>query len=361
MVIFGAGASFDSVDPANFGALRMQFRPPLTNRLFTDEAHYDEALDLYPQFSGLITWLRGMGRDEANLEQELGRLRDRADGDDGDRQALVQLAAIRYYLRRILFISGELWAYMSHGGTNYATLLERIRRWHIKSHEPVVLVTFNYDTLLEKAAGNVLGLLLTDVDSFTSNDEYKIFKMHGSVDWAQVVTAPPNAVSNIHNPVGVVERQLIEATPDLTYTHEYHRNTIGLPFDRYAYGPFGALDFPKTRENSLLFPAIAIPLEAKTDFECPLDHQNQLVQIFRDVSKLLIIGWRGAEQHFLRLALGNLPNRIPTQVIADGSGHAQQTWENLVRGASLVGEYQPADRQGFTNYLLGDELERFLK
>lgn len=152
IVIFGAGASFDSVDPQDFVGIDPRFQPPLTNGLFRDVPHYNEALDLYPQFSGLISWLRRVGRENRNLEQELLSLRNRAEGQHADERALVQLAAIRYYLRRVLFISGELWSYMSHGATSYATLLERIRRWHLRTDEPVSFITFNYDTLLDKAA-----------------------------------------------------------------------------------------------------------------------------------------------------------------------------------------------------------------
>jgi hypothetical protein len=246
---------------------------------------------------------------------------------------------------------------MSHGATSYATLVERIRRWHLRTGEPVCFITFNYDTLLDKAAVNVLGLPLTTVESFTVHNEYKLFKLHGSVDWGQVVDA---GNTNPNNPVRQIERDLITGAHGHGYTGRYQRNDVLLDFAQYAFGPFLSFDFPATTQGRLQFPAIAIPLETKTDFECPRTEVDKLVPIFRQVTKLLIIGWRGAEEHFLRLARGNLPVRVPTQVVAENNESAQQTWERLVGGANLVGDYHRATNQGFSTYLSIAELERFL-
>ena len=53
---------------------------------------------------------------------------------------------------------------------------------------------------------------------------------------------------------------------------------------------------------TLLFPAITIPAERKTKFSCPNTHIEVLKKILPKVTKLLIIGWRGAEKHFLDMA-----------------------------------------------------------
>ncbi len=49
-------------------------------------------------------------------------------------------------------------------GSNYSTLLDYIRH-HRKPDEKVVLVTFNYDRLLEKAL-EMMGVTLGNVDEY---------------------------------------------------------------------------------------------------------------------------------------------------------------------------------------------------
>jgi hypothetical protein len=52
-----------------------------------------------------------------------------------------------------------------------------------------------------------------------------------------------------------------------------------------------------------LYPALAIPVIQKDDtsFACPSHHLNTLKSVIPRVRKLLVIGWRGQEEHFLSL------------------------------------------------------------
>ena len=47
--------------------------------------------------------------------------------------------------------------------------------------------------------------------------------------------------------------------------------------------------------------AIALPVETKNEFEFPEAHLKKLRSVIPEVTRILIIGWRGTEEHFLKL------------------------------------------------------------
>jgi hypothetical protein len=68
----------------------------------------------------------------------------------------------------------------------------------------VRFVTFNYDTLLEAACEQALGLGLTAVAKYVSTS-YRIYKPHGSVNWVRFVE------HGDHIDPGNVEHSIIKA------------------------------------------------------------------------------------------------------------------------------------------------------
>src|SRR5205823_9977424 len=53
-------------------------------------------------------------------------------------------------------------------------------------------------------------------------------------------------------------------------------------------------------------PAIAVPLETKQSYECPPNHLEAMREWLPQVDRILIIGWRAAERHFLLELEGHL-------------------------------------------------------
>jgi len=70
-----------------------------------------------------------------------------------------------------------------------------------------------------------------------------------------------------------------------------------------------------------------------------------------------LIGWRAAEQHFLRLMRENLPGKIPVQAVAANKEQAELTLSELAK-AGIQYEPQAMDG-GFTEYVLNRGAERF--
>ena len=150
MVIFGAGASYDSASdfplPRRFdGNTGGPWRPPLAKDLFRDpNLEFGDVVGKYPRLSHILPFLREPAL-ERSVEEELEALEDQ-----GGSERIRELAAVCYYLRDLLFESTIQWERRVNGVTNYAPLIGEILRLN-KGDQPVCLVTFNYDLLLDHA------------------------------------------------------------------------------------------------------------------------------------------------------------------------------------------------------------------
>lgn len=124
-------------------------------------------------------------------------------------------------------------------------------------------------------------------------------------------------------------------------------------------------------EGRSVFPAIAIPVEHKNQFACPQSLVEQLVKALPNVSKVLIIGWRATEQHFLNLLanrLNGLRRGVQLYIVGGFADDAKQTRVNIFR--ALVNNppnnpfTSPDDAcysGGFTNFLANGHATSFLE
>jgi len=186
LVVFGAGASYDSAPMYKPDLGHRPERPPLASQLFIDKPRFAVAMRNFSEFQPLVPYLRH-AHDGVGVEQLLQKYQEEASSDERRYQ---QLAAIRYYLQRILGSEQQSEWDSVHGGvTNYKTLLEELRHWRLSSGEKVCLVTFNYDTMLE-AASVILGVHIQNISDYVSNETCKIIKLHGSVHWVRELNTP---------------------------------------------------------------------------------------------------------------------------------------------------------------------------
>ena len=160
LVIFGAGASYDSSPTHRPTLPRDADRPPLADELFEDRPKFAAALRQFPQSLGAISNLRH--RNKVTVEQELDRLLEEAEHNP-ERHA--QLMAIRYYLHLSLYECINRWQVVHGGVENYAALLDHIEQWRVRRNRRVLLVTFNYDMMIEHALQG-RGITIRDIDSY---------------------------------------------------------------------------------------------------------------------------------------------------------------------------------------------------
>jgi hypothetical protein len=284
---------------------------------------FGDVLAQVPQMVPLLGRLRAAG---ASVEEVLEVLQGEA-VDYEDRRK--QLAAVRFYLQRILWRCGRNWHEWARGATNYTFLLDTIELWRRRNGgEGVCLVTFNYDTMLEDALGLVTGQTYNYLDDYITRPDYRLFKLHGSVTWVHDVRRSGRDITT---------ETLIDGVDYFQVSRDL-RVVTGEVHDAY--------------------PALAIPLATKAEFECPASHVKALRAWLPNVDKVLVIGWRATERPFVELWHELCPEVGAVQVVANNKNAVAQTLVNL--GVPGTATDPIHFRSGFSNFQAIGVVERLL-
>lgn len=321
MVIFGAGASYDSC--SSFPPQEIPFsdglRLPLANQLFRAIDPFRAISKTYSPCQPLFPYLES----HSNIEEELEKFRARAESDPDTAR---QLLALQYYIRDVIRECESRWSARTHGVSNYKTLLDQIR-----THPEVCFVTFNYDTLLEIALAGI-GVQIPNIAAYVSIPKYQLFKLHGSTNWQRCVLAR-NTTINISAEPG--DDELLYSSPN--FDHDSVVNKIGDPFQTLSPVRYYA------------YPALAIPTVSKSSFICPDEHIRILKEFIPKVTRILIVGWRGAERHFLEMLADGLPKPVRVMAVCESPQASQDTLDQLSR-AGIDGRMLAAGG-GFTEFV----------
>lgn len=324
LVVFGAGASYDSYPevPASGPPVAQALigggedRPPLANQLFDNRSIFVELMEKFKDCQALVPILRQSG---ISVEKKLAELREQAKTFP---HAHRELAAIQYYLHFALWTCQERWHKRHRGITNFATSLREIERWRFETNEQVCFVTFNYDTMLEEAMSQVLHLTVVDMASYTSWENYSLFKLHGSIDWGRVVDG---AVRDLSKPIEYLYQRLIDTLTSGSYLVKNRYRLCNLDMT------------PRLGPDAVLYPALSIPIEKKDEFSCPPDHVTALDALLPDVTKMITIGWRATEAEFLaKLKIARqkphagIRNAMDLLVVTGSQEGTQETLTNLL-------------------------------
>jgi hypothetical protein len=344
MVVFGAGASYDSYPSLRAPSVGFvgghprweAVRPPLANQLFSDQEAFAKIASDFSDCQPIIPFVRHVPK-HSSVEQVLEGLQSEA---TQNARRYVQLAAVHHYLQFILWECEREWRTVHKGVTYYATLVDEIEGWRIKQDEAVCLVTFNYDTMLEQALPTV-GVNIAEMHEYISQ-HYKLIKLHGSVNWARQDAARLNM-----EPMNewAVTYELIKHAKDLKLTDKYRIVTSR---------PIGKSD------ELPLFPALAIPVINKQEYECPKPHLDMLDSCISQITKLLVVGWRASEKHFLQRLAHGLKHELQVMVVSGSTEDAQETINNLASThMRLIGCYKVAER-GFSDFIVERTVQAFL-
>jgi hypothetical protein len=358
MVVFGAGASYDSSVDQETSAVDgyvipggdvFKFRPPLADQLFELRNIFGTVAQMIPKCQLILNQLRRRLPD-VSVEQELEKLREESlNYPEGQRQLL----SIQFYLQWIIGQCQSEWNQKIHTHTTYKPLLGQINR-QLRA-EPACLVTFNYDTLLEEAFIS-LGKRFESLNDYISRNDYKIIKPHGSVNWARELTTPREADKLDHLQMA---NDLIEQADTLQASDRYHL----IPNDdRVHNGQWivSHMQIPGKRGYQAVLPAIAIPVEKKNRFVCPEEHIKAVEECISKTDKLLIIGWKGAEEDFVKLLAQGLRKGIPKMLVSRSGESAVKIRDRLiVSGVGTTGEWICAGK-GFAEEIRSGEIERFM-
>jgi hypothetical protein len=337
MVIFGAGASYDSsatytmgMAPPDAGdAARANnfYRPPLAKELFANRLLFVEALEMFPQCKTIVYRLRDPAvlSGDKSIEALLQEIEEEARTYNRGRQ---ELAAVRCYLQRAITVCQHHWQHTTKGVTNYLSLLREIERTH-KGDDPVYLVTFNYDTLLEEALTH-FGLPFRGMEDYARSALFRILKLHGSINWAREVDV---AIPRTASPLPF----LIELAGRFE------------PSDKFVF--CDPTRIGEAVAHRALFPAIAVPVEKKNVFECPQPMVEELGNVLPSVTRIIVIGWRATETHFLDLLKQHLKPGVFLSVVAGDATNAEDVRVRIHRKLINNPPNSVAESTGFTDFL----------
>jgi hypothetical protein len=318
MVIFGAGASYDSAPDQGIR------RPPLAAEL----TEYPSVAAKYPASRAVIDYLdRAAENGSTSLEAGLAAFAELAERST-DR--MMQLTAFRFYLCEVIQNATRAWLDATHGRTYYLALFNYLLEWQERSKEPIRIVTFNYDTLIEDALGSLFtGWRFDSIASYVSRRDWTLMKLHGSITWSRVggsATKPGRGEANIDRAIAAANQL---ASPDL------------------EFAVISALDMPSL-DNRIYFPALAVPMANKTSFECPSLHIDALKSCFPEVNRVLICGWRAAESHAVNILSGINPG-YQLGIVAGSRADVAEVHTNLA-AAGRKGMLVLDQRGGMTSF-----------
>jgi hypothetical protein len=177
LIIFGAGASYD---------IGLSRNCPLTNELFQNPIidQFPGAKLLRPKINSFIA---AGGTLEDFFQEKWEEI-----FNTGDVELLARLINTQYFIQEQFRQNASM--NDNDDVTNYMLLIEYIRRYlKNDSTEKIPIVTFNYDTLLEKALCNIYDWKYSKIEDYIYNDSaglhekklkpIMLFKPHGSWNW----------------------------------------------------------------------------------------------------------------------------------------------------------------------------------
>lgn len=331
MVIFGAGASYDSCSsfpPDAYGRNSLWHRPPLAKELFLSIDHYRIIAQKYSRFQPLIPLLES--RD--NIEDILEEFRLKAEIDEECRR---QLWAIRFYISELIEFSQNAWVGHTRGVSNYKGLLDQVRQC-----SEVFFVTFNYDTLIENAL-HAADVQFAKIGDYVQNPKYKLVKLHGSIDWWLWIPKLATKLSDNKQPE---DSEIIYNAPIVGERAVFERKNVAA----------------KIPMNEIFFhlPALAIPTTRKQEFVCPDGHVQALKECVPRVTKIAVIGWRATEQHFLDMLTDGLKNAVSVIAVCGNENAANETLERMMK-ARIKGDFKAAP-SGFSEFVANRRMQTFL-
>ena len=267
--------------PLDHGSTGGPWRPPLGPDLLlaNDVAEREIGIAKNPKLHHNLPLLR-VPLGGRSVERELELLKGQG-GPERERE----FAAVRYYLRDLLFTVTTEWTGKTSGVTNYSPVIGEILRLN-KDDNPSA---WSPSTTTFSSIAHYTPLITSHVNQqFESHPVLKFFKPHGSVDWVRFVDIPSE--------VRLQPQHLIQSADTIQLLNMWA--TVGSPAqaDNLSLG-------------RTVFPAIAIPVQNKTHstFECPASHLTYLKELLPQVTKILIIGWQASEAHFLEMLRCNPP------------------------------------------------------
>lgn len=277
MVIFGAGASFDSIYSYNNNLSNFEWRPPLGNEIFTTRENFKGIFNGYPGVVSLLSYLNAID----DLEDFFQKRYDFTQTYK-PKEFIAELINIQFCLQNLFYVISQ--ENYDIGLSNYDIIVNQALEYAIAKNEDVLFVTFNYDLLLEFALRKKY--FKFQQRELTTNEylstPIKIIKPHGSCNWYRRFNENPFRAD---------------------YDYQYQIFNDKYDFDRINSmldDEIKVVSYAE-RKNAYYFPQLLIPFKSKDSFIMPKEQREYLEKNLDKIDEILIIGWKGTEYNFLGL------------------------------------------------------------
>jgi hypothetical protein len=315
LFIFGAGASHDSLTELNKLGVKKEmelkkWQPPLTNEIF-DRSRFEDVLNKHQEARYVDGEAARRIKTGYSLEDLLTDILKKKAPNYPEWYGY--LMSFRLYLQELF---REITQNYFDKRSNYCGLLSEIQD---HSNNCAWIVNFNYDLLLERQVFDVYGM--SDVDDYV-NGSIKVIKIHGACNWFRVLGR--GQTTDVDFKTGkdylIQNAQKIflgEADPQ-TQTVLPRPIIKNVTSDWEFFEPVEFWPFPDTVKYYV--PDIALPLHEKRDFVCPNEHIQKLEKQLPTIDRVIIIGWKAADEFLLNTISSELKGRnVPVFVVSGKS------------------------------------------
>lgn len=299
LVIIGAGASYD------YSFSQDVIRPPLTKDLF--ENKYSDIISEFSGVESLASQILQAKDIENYFQQQWTKIEK-----NYNPILLYKLINVQYYLHNLFykFSNG-----IDFRRNNYIGFFQALEDSLISkgNDEKALIVSFNYDTILEQSLSRALHYNFQSFDDYinVNNNRFTLFKPHGSWNWVNKLSN--NFLSEIgvdrNSPIVSISKVLYEKKISLGKMH----NSLG-----------SETMIISRADVDYYFPQLLIPFKSKDSFVMPDSHLLFLEGFLSHVDKIIIIGWKGAEEKFKALLKKHLNNNEVWVLYANAGDHSIQ-------------------------------------
>lgn len=299
IVILGAGASYDCINKYHEEGYKLEetlkWRPPLGNDILGSRENFRDIYDLYPGAELFSHSINASNDIEEFFQKKWSQAIEK-----NDNVTLANLINTQYCFQHLFYEISKQYS-RNIGVNNYQILVQQAYDYTVQSGEEVAFITFNYDLLLERALLKVFDS--TDDITLETYTKYsvKIFKPHGSCNWVRRFKnfVEYDLVSNL-----LKQKTSIDELEE-NLEKEIHINYFN--FESFKDSKYKIKDEFFLAEGSGFngykgyFPQLLIPMKEKDEFVMPKEHEAQMVECLKNMTDLLVIGWKGQEAKFLEL------------------------------------------------------------
>lgn len=307
MFIFGAAASSFCCFDDHLDELRNHpFAPPTGYEVFAKK--YDELIQQFPGADQSTTKFESRENDiESCLEEEWDMVKAKYNP-----QVAIRHLNIQFYLQKLFSaISNEVHQKFKRKNL-YRLLLSKLEAVTADNpNERISLVTFNYDTILDRFVEEAIGKPLNSMDNYVDyrSNNLLLFKPHGSCNWGWRI--PNEYIEHLngtplhrhlldekiepwklyYNLLGNIDDMIdINSWGGEQFNDDYHRGRYTIAKSKLQVIPRG--------EEEKYFPALLIPYRDKDEVLMPYIHVQTLKHAIDEIEELYLIGWKGNERLF---------------------------------------------------------------